>query len=460
MNPKTFASLNLPIDLMKSLHQLGYESMTPIQALSLPTILDGKDVIAQAKTGSGKTATFGIGILSQLDTQSHHVQALVLCPTRELADQVTQEIRKLARMIPNIRVLTLCGGVPISVHAASLERTVHIVVGTPGRVEDLLHQKILKMDQLKLLVLDEADRMLDMGFSDSIDAIMSKLPKIRQTLLLSATFSEKIQTIAERVMNKPIKVEVDTTHDETSIAQSFYQVTHNDQRIQALQLLLLHARPESALIFCNTKRETDILTTILKNDGFSALALHGDFEQKERREILVQFANKSISILVATDVAARGLDIPDVDAIFNYEMPRDPEVYIHRIGRTGRAGKSGNAYSMITHFDNQTMKQIESMMGQSMVTSPLPSQDRPNQTTYSAPMITLKIHGGKSEKIRPGDIVGALTGELGILGSEIGDITIFDRCAYVAVQRKVADAAFKKLNEGKLKGRSFQVWRL
>jgi ATP-independent RNA helicase DbpA len=460
MNTNSFTSLNLHADLIKSLSQLGYETMTPIQALSLPLILEGNDVIAHAKTGSGKTATFGIGILSKLDINANHVQALVLCPTRELADQVTQEIRKLACMTPNIRVLTVCGGMPIGVQTASLERTVHIVVGTPGRVEELLQKKILKLNQLEILVLDEADRMLDMGFFESIDAIVSKLPKNRQTLLLSATFPEKIRTIAARVMHNPKKIEVDTTHDETSIAQSFYQVTNDPQRLHVLRLLLLHQRPESALVFCNTKRETDIVANILKEDGFSALSLHGDFEQKERREILVQFSNKSMSILVATDVAARGLDIPNVDAIFNYELPRDPEVYIHRIGRTGRAGKSGSAYSFTTRHDDATIKQIEALLGQSIVESILPLENKATETTYLAPMTTLKIHGGKSEKVRPGDIVGALTGDGGIAGSDIGDITIFDRCAYVAVKRKVADAAFKKISEGKLKGRSFQVWRL
>ena len=460
MNQSPFSILNLHADLMKSLSQLGYESMTPIQALSLPPILEGKDLIAQAKTGSGKTATFGIGILSKLNITADHVQALVLCPTRELADQVTQEIRKLACMMQNVRVLTLCGGIPMGVHTASLERTVHIVVGTPGRVEELLNKKILKINKLDMFVLDEADRMLDMGFSESIDAIVSHLPKKRQTLLLSATYPEKIQAIAARIMNKPIMIEVDTTHDEASIQQFFYPVTNDDHRMNALRLLLLQERPESALVFCNTKRETDIVAKNLQDDGFSVLALHGDFEQKERREILVKFSNKSISILVATDVAARGLDIHKVDAIFNYDLARDPEVHVHRIGRTGRAGSFGNAYSLYAHHDDQTIKQLENYLKKSISPSILPPQTILKEKAYSAPMATIKIIGGKSDKVRPGDIVGALTGDSSIQGSEIGDITIFDRCAYVAVKRKVADTAFKKLSEGKIKGRSFAVWRV
>lgn len=317
MTQSAFTTLNLIPELTQSLSSLAYQDMTPIQALSLPPILDGKDVIAQAKTGSGKTVAFSIGILSKLDVNANHVQALVLCPTRELADQVTKEIRKLARMIPNIRVLTICGGTPSSAQATALDRRVHIVVGTPGRVEELLQKKILTLKQLTILVLDEADRMLDMGFQPSLDTITAQIQKKRQTLLFSATYPEKIHLIAQRVMNTPTKVEADTTHDATSIEQYFYKVADDNARMQALRLLLLKQRPESTLVFCNTKRETDHVAEKLQNNGFSALALHGDLEQRDRRDILVQFSNKSISVLVATDVAARGLDINKINAIIN-----------------------------------------------------------------------------------------------------------------------------------------------
>jgi ATP-independent RNA helicase DbpA len=445
---------------MQSLAQLNYDSMTPIQALSLPPILDGKDVVAQAKTGSGKTAAFGIGILSKLDLKANHVQALVLCPTRELADQVSKEIRKLARMTPNIRVLTVCGGIPFSAQATSLERKVHVVVGTPGRIEEHLEEQTLSLDQLDMLVLDEADRMLDMGFQPSIDAITAQIQKKRQTLLFSATYPEKIENMTQRVMIDPIKVEADTTHDEASIEQHFYEVKDNDQRITALRLILLQQRPESALVFCNTKRETDSVADRLKNDGFSALALNGDLEQKERREILVQFANKSISILVATDVAARGLDINNIDAIINYSVSRELEVHVHRIGRTGRAGKTGKAYSLYTEDEQYQIKRLEDYLEQSIETDALPPLSLLKKSAYHSGMATLKINGGKSQKVRPGDIVGALTGEHGVTGADVGDIDIFDRRAYVAVNKKVIDVAFKKLSEGKLKGRSFRVTRI
>jgi ATP-dependent RNA helicase DbpA len=445
---------------MQGLSLLSYESMTPIQALSLPPILDGKDVVAQAKTGSGKTAAFGIGILSKIDVAASHVQALVLCPTRELADQVAKEIRKLARMIPNIRVLTTCGGMPLKVQAAALDRKVHIVVGTPGRVEDLLQKKILKLNQLAILVLDEADRMLDMGCQPSIDNITAQIQKKRQTLLFSATYPVKIHRITQRVMNEPIKVEGDTTHDATSIEQYFYKVSNDDARMSALRLLILQQRPESTLVFCNTKREADDVADELQNIGFSALALHGDLEQRDRQDILVQFSNKSISVLVATDVAARGLDINKVDAVINYDIARDPEVYVHRIGRTGRAGSKGKAFSIYTNRENYQIKIIEEYLNQSIKADELPPISLLKKPVHDASMVTLQINGGKSQKVRPGDIVGALTGERGIKGAEIGDIHIFDRRSYVAVQKGVADVAFNKLNNGKLKGRSFRVRRM
>ena len=445
---------------MRSLSILAYDSMTPIQALSLPHILSGKDVVAQAKTGSGKTAAFGIGILSRLDMKAKHVQALVLCPTRELADQVAKEIRKLARTTPNIRVLVLCGGVPFHAQATSLERTVHIVVGTPGRIEEHLQKKTLKLNQLDIFVLDEADRMLDMGFQSSLDAIIAQIQKKRQTLLFSATYPKKIHLITKLAMIDPIKVETDTKVDDTSIQQHFYKVKDDKQRMVALRLLLLQQRPESTLLFCNTKRETDSVAEQLQDDGFSALALHGDLEQKERREILVKFSNKSISVLVATDVAARGLDINKIDVIINYHIARDLEIYVHRIGRTGRAGSTGKAYSLYTDNEHHQIKLLEEYLGQPIKVDSLPPISLLKKSVHHPSMATLQINGGKSQKVRPGDIVGALTGEHGVKGTDIGDIHIFDRRAYVAVSKKVIHIALKKLSNGKLKGRSFRVWRV
>ncbi|NOX08351.1 MAG: ATP-dependent RNA helicase DbpA [Gammaproteobacteria bacterium] len=452
-----FSTLNLHPDLLKNLDSLGYETMTPIQAQSLPPILAGKDVIAQGKTGSGKTAAFGLGLLERLDAGRFRVQALVLCPTRELADQVAKEIRRLARGVQNIKVLTLCGGTPFGPQVGSLEHGVHIVVGTPGRIEDHLRRKTLKIKAVSTLVLDEADRMLDMGFQETLDAIIDEIPEQRQTLLFSATFPDKIQAIAERIMLEPVMVQVATTHDDSSIQQYFYQVDNNKQRMTALRLLLLQHRPESTVVFCNTKRETQEVADELRDEGFSTLALHGDLDQRERDQTLVQFANKSVSVLVATDVASRGLDIDALDLVINYQIARDVEVYVHRIGRTGRAGSKGIACSFYNEKESYKVSLLEEYLGQKISSGELPEQSLLDQAIYQSSMTTLQIDGGKKQKLRPGDILGALTGKDGITGKQVGKIHITDNSAYVAVDCDVARSALKKITEGKLKGRSFRA---
>ena len=303
MSQVAFSTLALSTEMLANLDSLGYTEMTPIQARSLPLILAGQDVIGQGKTGSGKTAAFGLGLLSKLDTSQFRVQCLVLCPTRELADQVTKEIRRLARAINNIKVLTLCGGMPFGPQVGSLEHGVHIVVGTPGRIEDHLRKGTLKLESVNMLILDEADRMLDMGFEEVLDNIIKQVPANRQTLLFSATFPDEIKAIAHRIMNRPEMVQVAATHDNDTIAQYFYRVDEAE-RATALRLLLLQYYPESTLVFCNTRHETQQVADELVREGFSALALHGDLEQRDRDQTLVRFANKSVSILVATDVAA------------------------------------------------------------------------------------------------------------------------------------------------------------
>lgn len=431
--------------------------MTPIQQKSLPLILEGRDVIAQGKTGSGKTAAFGLGILAKLEPKQFKVQALVLCPTRELADQVSSEIRRLARGIPNVKVLTTCGGSPVRDQAMSLEKGVHIVVGTPGRLEDHLKRETLDLSHLQVLVLDEADRMLEMGFEDSIDAIMSEVPDARQTLLLSATYPEKIESIAKRVLSNPEKIVVNSTHNDDSIAQHFYKINDIGERPEVLQLLLLQQQPESALVFCATRNDVRHVTEFLKKLGFNVLALHGELEQRERDQTLVQFANKSASILVATDVAARGLDIDALDLVVNYQLARDAEVHIHRIGRTGRAGGSGVAISFYDAHDKARMEEIQELLGRRIEPEKLPSNDVLKHAVPRAPMVTLQIDAGKKQKLRPGDILGALTGDDGIEGAEVGKIKIVSNRSYVAVSRRAVKAAVAKLQNGKLKGRSYRV---
>jgi len=455
-----FASLGLNAALVDNLSSLGYTEMTPIQAQALPPILANKDVIAKAKTGSGKTATFALGLLNKLDVKRFRVQTVVLCPTRELADQVAVEVRKLARGIHNIKVLTLCGGMAFGPQVGSLEHGAHIIVGTPGRVEEHLRKANLNLDNLTTLVLDEADRMLDMGFQQALDDIISYMPKQRQTLLFSATYPAKIEKTAQRIMQSPVMVEVQDSHSKQSIVQSLYEVENDDARIDAVRLLLQAHQPETTLIFCNTKIETDQLANALRAVGYEALALHGDLEQKQRDQTLVRFANRSASVLVATDVAARGLDIEALDLVINYQIARELEVHTHRIGRTGRAGAQGIACTLHTPKENHKIGLLEDYLKQKLERDDLPPKTLLRQAAFSPPMVTIQIGGGKKQKVRAGDIVGALTGMDGIPGSDIGRIQVGDQWAYVAVTQEHGNTAFNRLSEGKIKGRNFKVRRL
>lgn len=451
--------MELHAELLSNLDDLGFHSMTPIQALSLPEILDGKDVIAQAKTGSGKTAAFGLGILNKLNVRKFRVQCLILCPTRELADQVAKEIRTLGRKIHNIKVLTLCGGVAFGPQKGSLEHGAHIVVGTPGRTEEHLRKQNLSLENLTTFVLDEADRMLDMGFGESIAQIIRYLPAKRQNMLFSATYPQNIDKLAAKVMVNPQRLEAPDQHDANTIQQLLCQITDKSKRTEGLVSLLQKYKPDSTLVFCNTKQLADDVSLELRNLGFSARAIHGDLEQRDRDNRLVQFSNNSLSILVATDVAARGLDIDSLDLVVNYHLSRDPEVHTHRIGRTGRAGNTGLACSLFHESENYKIELLEAVLEQALeriVIAPLDPGFRPAQPS----MATLQIDGGKKQKIRPGDLLGALTGANGIEGSAVGKISIFDRTAYVAIKRTSSKQALAVLNAGKIKGRSFRARKL
>lgn len=451
-----FSSLPLANEMLANLESLGYTGMTPIQAKSLPIILQGEDIIAKAKTGSGKTAAFAIGLLAKLDVKNFAVQALVLCPTRELADQVAKEIRRLARATHNVKVLTLCGGVSIGPQIGSLERGAHIVVGTPGRLVDHLSKGTLKLAGVKQLVLDEADRMLEMGFADALESVLQACPVERQTLLFSATYPEAIQKISAHCQHNPEEIIVESLHSEQHIEQHFYEMREASEKLAAVKTLLAYYQPTSSIIFCNTKQQCQDVCDELRDVGVSALALHGDLEQKERDQVLVRFSNKSCPVLIATDVAARGLDVKNLDAVINFELSRDTEVHVHRIGRTGRAGEKGLALSLVAPGELSRLNRIEDYLQQKVAVESLPETQN-DPAMLQPEMVTLCIDGGRKEKVRPGDILGALTKDAGLSGEQIGKIDIFDFHAYVAVHYSVAKRALQHLQQGKLKGKKFKA---
>jgi ATP-independent RNA helicase DbpA len=452
----SFASLPLAPSTLANLQQLGYLQMTPIQAASLPLALAGHDLIAQAKTGSGKTAAFALSLLARLNPRRFAVQALVLCPTRELADQVSQEIRRLARGADNIKVLTLCGGSTMRPQISSLEHGAHVVVGTPGRIMDHLQRASLDLSALDTLVLDEADRMLDMGFYDDIAFVAKACPKARQTLLFSATFPEGIATLARAFLREPQQVTLPEQHEAGKIRQRFYEVT-NDQRLAAVALLLKHYRPVSTLAFCNTRQQCRDLLQVLRAEGFVALALHGEMEQRERDQVLIQFANRSCSVLVATDVAARGLDIDQLEAVINVDITPDSEIHVHRIGRTGRVDQEGWAFSLVSSNQKGRVANIVKTMGVDVEWRSLNDLQITAGAPLLPPMVTLLILGGRKEKIRPGDVLGALTGEAGFSKEQVGKINVTDSSTYVAVERSIAKEALRKLSAGTIKGKKVKV---
>lgn len=456
MNNTSFSSLPLSPALLSNLDQLGYREMTAIQAQSLPLILERRDLIAQAKTGSGKTAAFGIGIMHKLNPSFFAVQALVLCPTRELADQVSNELRRLARFTDNLKILTLCGGAPMRPQIASLEHGAHVVVGTPGRIRDHLGRSTIDLSRVETLVLDEADRMIDMGFYEEISGIVSACPARRQTLLFSATYPNDIRKASAPFLREPSEVKLEAQHNAARIEQRFYEVGY-EERNTAVARLLNHFKPVSTLAFCNTKIHCRELAAELRQQGFSALALYGELEQRERDEILVLFANQSCSVLVATDVAARGLDIQTLGAVINVDVSKDTEVHIHRVGRTGRAQDKGLALTLCAPNEKKWVKLIEEYQGGPAQWFDLPPMDAAQGDALRTPMVTLCIMGGKKDKLRPGDLLGALTGDAGLTKEQVGKINVFEFMTYVALDRRIADKAFTLLSNGNIKGRNFKM---
>lgn len=447
----SFETLSLRLELKTALKRLSFTAMTPIQRDAIPAILEGKDIVAQAATGSGKTLAFSLGILERINPRMFGTQSLILCPTRELAEQVAKVIRSLASEIGNIKVLTLCGGVPMKGQIHSLKHGAHIIVGTPGRVLKLLQTDAFEPSAVRFLVLDEADQMIDMGFIDDISAILQFTPSSRQTLLFSATFPESVQGIAQGLMNNPITIEIEHAVHKPRIEEIAYLC--NDKLSAIPHILQLHTITNT-ILFCNTKAEANVLHEDLNRQGIHTALLHGDMEQFERNETIIQFRNLSTPILVATDLLGRGIDIDGLDAIINVDIPQQIERYTHRIGRTGRAGKEGLAITLVGDYQMDRFQDL----GRSITPIELPIPSKTNPIT--PPMRTICIDAGKKEKLRAGDIVGALIHECGLTKEEIGKIDQLDHLSYVAIPRNIAEEIYKKFINRAIKGKIFRKWLL
>ncbi len=459
-----FEELSLSPTLLGVVESLGYSKPTPIQDAAIPVLLEGRDFIGQSKTGSGKTAAFALPILQGIDMQQRVVQALVLCPTRELSAQVAREVRKLGRAHPGLTIVELVGGQPAKGQREALERGEHIVVGTPGRLLDFMLRSILDSSAIKTVVLDEADRMLDMGFGEDVRRIMNGLPRTRQTSLFSATFPESIEAISRSYQRNPFRVTIEDTEEELGDIKQAQVATEHGGEMQALCWVLRQHPHESALVFCNLKASVSKLTNTLASAGLSVDRFDGDLDQFHRDQVLARFRNHSVRILIATDVAGRGLDVKDLDLVVNYELPSQSEVYVHRIGRTGRAGKQGVAVSLARGSKDRRIQQLEEHTGQQIAPLDRNPKNDPGLKTLMkelagpASMATILISGGRKDRVRPGDLVGALTGEAGGLsGGQVGKIEVQERLSYVAVARSVAREAVACLNSGRIKGKRFRA---
>ncbi len=452
----SFDKMELSPEILKNLESLDFHQMTEVQEKSLPLILKGRDVAVQAKTGSGKTIAFGLGLVAKIDHSKKLPTSLVLCPTRELAAQVAGELRKLARMIKDVKILSLCGGTPIRSQMSSLEFGANIIVGTPGRILDHLEKHSLSLRDIQQIVLDEADRMLDMGFSEDIREIFSYAKKPKQTMLFSATYPDDIKELSRGIQNDAKLIKAQTEKINLDIKQVFYRTQASERQQLLLDILAKH-QPESTIIFCTTKIQCDEIADMLQKRGLRAHALHGGLEQYDRDEIMVLFTHKSISAIVATDVAARGLDVEDLDLVVNFELSKDPEIHVHRTGRTGRAGKKGMAISLVSGSKEAfRLENISEYLDQKLSIEKF-VKDPDASVRYLPPMRTIKISGGKKNKIRPGDILGALVKDMGIHSKAIGKITVFDFYAYVALDSAIAESKLQSPKDIKIKNKMLRA---
>jgi ATP-dependent RNA helicase DeaD len=508
-----FEKFNLSKETMKSISEIGYEEPTPIQISAIPLILEGHDIVGQAQTGTGKTAAFGIPIVEKYQ-KGKKPFALILEPTRELAVQVAQEMHKIGKN-KKISVLPVYGGTSLERQIKTLQRGVNVVVGTPGRIIDHLNRNTLSLSEIKTVVLDEADEMLDMGFLEDIEKILKTTPSERQTLLFSATIPQPIMQIAKRYMRSPEKIRVNTKDVVIpQIKQIFYEVRFED-KINALSRLLDVEDPQLAIVFCHTKRDVDEVSAKLDEMGYSAGALHGDFTQAKRDEVMSKFKGGALDILVATDVAARGLDIHDVTHVINYSIPQNPDSYVHRIGRTGRAGKSGIAITFVTPREYKHLRLIEKTARTTIDKKKLPTQadvikareknivkeiseiieenrhagyiqavqelsahygvddiaaaaifsaygemrEQPVQEHFEKTGGTARLFltVGRKDNIQVADIVKSITAEANIPFHKIGKIDVFDKFTFVEVPQEISDKVIRSVNDIMMKGKRVKI---
>ena len=457
MSDLAFSTLPLARPWLDNLAQLQYVTMTPIQALALPAMLAGRDVLGQAGTGTGKTCAFGLALLARITPRCGRPGALVLCPTRELAAQVADELRRLARPLPHTRIVTLSGGSSVQRERASLDHGVDVIVGTPGRVQDHLARGRVDLGAIRTLVLDEADRMLEMGFLASVTEIAKATWAERQCLLFSATFPDAVRALGATFQRDALHVVAPPDDIAGHVVHKVYELGAGDRRA-ALARVLGHHRPASALIFCNHRETCDVVAEALTEDGFAAVALHGGMEQHDRNTVLLLLRNGSLRVVVATDVAARGLDVDELGAVINYDLPDDLDVFTHRVGRTARAGHDGLAITLVGPGDRGTLSRLRSGPLGDVPVSALP--DAHAAAPAPPEMITMAIQGGRQDRLRAGDIVGALTTGVGIAASEIGKIELRDQISFVALAAAVGPRAIAGINQGKIKTRRFRAYQV
>ncbi len=510
-----FESMNISESLKRAMNDMGYEKATPIQAKTIDAILDGRDVIGQAKTGSGKTAAFAVPCIESIDPDDNGLQAIILAPTREPAMKICAEIRKLLKYTDNIKTAAVYGGQPIIEQIKVLRKGVQIVVGTPGRVIDHIKRHTLKPQNVRYVVLDEADEMLNMGFREDMEKILKKLPKERQTLLFSATMPKAVLDITNEYQKEPVHIKAEAEKTAMPEIAQFYIEIKEKTKPEALCRMLDFYAPKLAMVFCNTKKRVDEVTDMLKTRGFKAAGLHGDMEQPKRDKVMKKFRSGAANILAATDVAARGLDIDNVELVINYDLPLEEEYYVHRVGRTGRAGKTGTALSFVTGKETNRLRAVMGYTKRKIKLMPLPSlaeitkekigrlvddaqnlfdklpeiyvetiqrleknnipidmlaaallkmsigdsedDDMPNDINEGPEVRVLYIDAGSRDNVRIKDVVGAIAGECGIQGSLIGDIEVCEDYTLVEMPRKYVKDVLKGMKGKKIKKKKVTV---